>query len=233
MSLLDPSVTDGLAAQSHALIECLNLAGDGTTYQRYEYLGDTIAAEGVDQDFTDGDGSPLGGFTALGHEKGSISLKAVKITHKLPKPGYTLRCNFGNGEGQEYFRVTAQGRSRTRGQMKTGNPAVTKLVNPFPLECLSEAYGDMAIKSQAAGALAGSFTSALTAANIRSGGTLAWSLAATSSNDVPSWLSCNASTGALSGTAVAGTFDVLIVITETLANHRTRYGAGRLRLVIT
>lgn len=231
MSLTDPSLTDGLSGQLAPLVQCLNLSGDGTTYQRYEYLSDSIQVEGIDIDHTDGDGHPLGGDTRAGFEKGSLSLKSTKASHKFPKPGHVLELDFG--QGSEFYRVTAQGRSRTRSDVKSGSVAVTRLLNPFPLECLSEAYGSRATKTQSAGALSGSFASALTAKNTRTGSTLAWSVAAMPGYTVPGWLSISSSTGALSGTAVAGSWELQIIVTETLAGEETRAGFGVLSLVIT
>lgn len=231
MSLTDPTMTDGLSALISPIVQCLNLAGDGTTYLRYEYLSDSITTEGVDTEQADGDGHPLGGDSRAGFEKGAISIKAVKASHKLPKPGHVLHCDFGDGD--EFYRVTAQGRARTRNNLKTASIGATRLYNPFPLECLSEAYGNRATKTQAAGSLSGSFTSALTARNTRTGSTLAWSLGAMPGESVPSWLSINASTGALSGTAVAGTFNVRIIVTETLSGEESRAGFGILTLTIT
>jgi hypothetical protein len=231
MSLTDPRFTDGLAAILDPLVQCLNLAGDGTTYQRYTYLNDSITTEGSDEEHADGELHPLGGSSSAGFEKGGLSIRATKATHKLPKPGHVLECDFG--AGLEYYRVNAQGRARANRQMVAGSFNVTRLYNPFPLECLSEAYGQRAIKTQAAGALAGSFTSALTAKNVRTGGTVAWSLVAKPNYTVPAWLSINSSTGALSGTAVAGTWELMIVATETLTNEETRAGFGVLSLVIT
>lgn len=231
MSLTDPRMSDGLSATLRPSLQCLNLAGDGTTYQEYEYLSDSITTEGVDLDHADGDGHPLGGDTSAGFEKGAISLKAVKASYKLPKPGHVILADFG--DGSEFYRVTAQGRSRTRNNMKTGSPSVTRLYNPFVQECLTEAYGNRAVKTQAAGALAGSFTTALTSRNTRSGATVAYSLAAMPGYSVPGWLSINSSSGALSGTAVAGTWELKIVITDTLSGEETRVGFGQLSLVIT
>ena len=34
----DPKFTDGLSAILNPILECLNIAGVGTTYQRYDYL---------------------------------------------------------------------------------------------------------------------------------------------------------------------------------------------------
>jgi hypothetical protein len=62
---------------------------------------------------------------------------------------------------------------------------------------------------------------------------VAWSLVAKPNYTVPAWLSINSSTGALSGTAVAGTWELMIVATETLTNEETRAGFGVLSLVIT
>jgi hypothetical protein len=233
--LTTPQVTDGLTATGNALVECLNLSGSAslpaTTYQRYEYLSDSISVEGVDQDYTDGDNAPLGGRTAAGFEKGAIPIKVTPATAKLPKPGYILHCDFGDGD--EFYRVTAQGRSRSKGGVKTGSPAVTRLIHPFVQDCLTEAYGSRAIKTQAAGALTGSFTTALTQRLTRAGGTITFSLGAEPGESVPAWLSINASTGALSGTAVAGTYNLHIIITDTLANFATLKGYGVLTLIIT
>lgn len=224
-------MSDGLAGLVSPLLQCLNLAGDGTTYQRYDYISDSITTEGVDQDHADADGHALGGDTSAGFEKGAISLKAVKQTYKLPKPGHIIHADFG--EGDEYYRVTAQGRSRTRNNMKTGSPAVTRIYNPIITTLLSEAYGFRKTFTQAAGAISGTLASALGSANTRSGATLAWSLAAMPGYTVPSWLSINASTGALSGTAVAGSWELKIILTDTVTGEETRAGFGILGLTIT
>jgi hypothetical protein len=229
--LTEPQVTDGRSATADAVIQCLNLAGDGTTYQRYSYISDTITREGVDTDHADGDGHPLGGSTFAGFEKGAISVRCAKVSYKLPVPGYIIDADFG--DGSEYYRVTAQGRARTKGNVKTASIGVTRLYNPFPLQCLSEAYGSRKTYSQAAGTMAGAFASALTARNTRAGSTLAWSMAAHAGSTLPAGLSMNSSTGAITGTAVAGTHEIDIIITETLTGEETREGYGILALTIT
>lgn len=231
MAIPDPKFTDGRSALLSPVVRCLNLAGDGTTYQEYEYLSDSITPEGVSVEHADADGSPLGSDVRRGFEKGSISIKCTQITHKLPAPGHVLECDFGSGS--EYYVVNAPGSARTRNNVKVGSFAVTRIYNPFPIECLSEAYGQRAVKTQAAGALSGSFTSTLNVRPTRSGGALVFTLAAAPGYTVPAWLSINASTGALSGTAVAGTWELHIVVTETLAGEETRKGFGILSLVIT
>lgn len=235
MSLNSPQHTDGYSATLGPLVQCLNLSGSGdtpaTTYQRYDYLSDTLTTEGADQDHQDGDLTHLGGFTAAGKKAGSISVKVGRVTAKFPLPGHIVE--FDDGTGSEFFVCTAPGSARTRNNVKTAGLNLKGLVHPFPLECLSEAYGSRALKTQAAGALAGSFTTALTAKNTRTGATVAWSLAAEPGETVPAWLSINASTGALSGTAVAGTYNLRIIITDTLAGFDTRQGFGRLSLTIT
>ena len=231
MSLTDPRFTDGLGAVLGPLIENLNIAGDGTTYQRYEYLSDSITVDGSSEEQDDGDKHPLGSDARTGFEKGAISLKCVKATHKLPKPGHILHCDFGDGD--EYYVVNSQGRSRSNRQMKAGNPAVTRAYNPIVSSLLSEAYGQRKSLTQAAGALSGSLAAAPTAVNTRSGATLAWSLAAMPGYTAPSWLSINSSTGALSGTAVAGTWELKIICTDTLTGEENRAGFGILSMVIT
>lgn len=231
MSLTDPSMTDGLSATVGPLVQCLNLSGDGTTYQRYEYLTDSITPESVDVEHSDGDMHPLGSDTRRGFEKGSISLKCVKATYKLPSPGHIIHADFGDGD--EYYIAGNPGRQRTRNNVKVGSLAVKRAYNPIITTFLSEAYGQRKAFTQAAGAISGTIASALSSVNTRSGATLAWSIAAMPGYSVPSWLSINASTGALSGTAVAGTWELKVILTDTLTGEETRAGFGILSLVIT
>lgn len=227
----DPFFTDGRSAILGPLVQCLNLAGDGSTYQRYEYLGDTIDREAIEKDHADADGSPLGGDTREGFQKGAISIMVTQATHKLPRPAHILHCDFGDGD--EYYRVGKPGQARERNNPKKGSFAVTRIYNPIVTTTLSEDYGQMKTFTQAAGSLTGTLAAALSYVNTRSGATLAWSLAAASGYSVPGWLTINASTGALSGTAVAGTWILDLVLTDTLAGQETRKGFGRIQLVIT
>lgn len=231
MSATEPNLSDGLSGLYSPLVQCRNLAGDGTTYQRYEYMGDGVATAGNDIKHTDGDENPLGGFSSTGFEEGAISIKCTSLAHKLPQPGHIIELD--RGQGSRFYRVTGEGAAYTRNNLKTASVPVTRLYNPLPQDCLSEAYGQRTIKTQAAGSLSGSFTTALTAINTRTGGSLTYSLGAMPGFTVPGWLTINSTTGALSGTAVAGTWELQIILTETLTNQETRRGFGILSLVIT
>lgn len=224
-------MTDGRTATGEPVLECLNYAGDGTTYQRYEYLGDTIDAEAIEKEHADADGSPLGSFTQEGFIKGSIPLQLSKASHSIARPGHIVRLDAG--AGFEYYIAGKFGRARTRREVVKGALAVKKCYNPIVVSLLTSAYGQRKKATQAAGALATPISDAPTALNTRTGATLAWSIAARPGYTVPAWLTCNSSTGALSGTAVAGHWEFDIVITDTLTGEETREGFGILDLTIT
>lgn len=227
----DPFFTDGRQAVLNPLVECLNLTGDGTTYQRYEYLSDSIDREAVEKEHADADGSPLGSDTREGFLKGAINLQLTKVTHSIPRPGHIIHLDVGDGD--EYYVAGKFGRARTRNDIIKGALQVKRAYNPIVTSLLSSAYGQRKKLTQAAGALAGDLAAAQSIVNTRTGGTVAYTLAAAPGYSVPGWLSINASTGALSGTAVAGTWVLYIVATETLTGEETRAGFGILEMVIT
>ncbi len=222
----DPSHTDGRSAILAPTVECLNISGSS-----YEYISDTIDREAREIEHMDADGSPLGSATREGFEKGTINLQLTLASDTIPRPGYIIKLNIGSGA--EYFIAGKFGRARTRNDIVKGALVVKKAYNPIVTTTLSEDFGQMKSFTQAAGALSGTLASALSSVNTRTGATLAWSLAGAAGYDLPSWLSINASTGALSGTAVAGTFIFDVILTDTLSGQETRRGFGRVKLVIT
>jgi hypothetical protein len=223
----NPAHTDGRSAILDPLVECLNLTGDGTTYQRYGYLSDSIDPEAVQKEHADSDGSPLGSDTRQGFEKGPLSITCSKASHKLPQPGHIIHCDFG--EGDEYFVAGKPGRQRERNNVKKAQFQVAKCYNPIITSLLTEAYGSRKTATQVAGAL----SMANTVVNTRTGGTGVWSLAAAPGYTVPAWLTISSTTGALSGTAVAGSFELYIIYTETVTGEESRSGFGQLSLTVT
>ena len=229
----DPKYTDGRSAILDPILECLNIAGSGTTYQRYEYLSDTIDREAIVKEHSDADGSPLGSDTREGHAKGVINLQLTYASDTIARPAHIIHLNTTGDGADEYFVAGKFGRARTRNDIVKGSLQVEKVYNPIIVTLLTEAYGQRRSFTQAAGSLTGTPAAALTTVNTRTGSTLAYSLAAVAGYALPGWLSISSSTGALSGTAVAGTFEFDIVVTETLTGEETRKGSGRCVLVIT
>ena len=228
----DPVFTDGRSAILTPIVQNLNVAGVGTTYQRYEYLSDTIDVDAIEKDHADADGSPIGGDTREGHEKGAINLQLTNADDTIARPGHVIQLAIGAAT-DGYYRAGKFGRARTRNDIVKGSLQVTKLYNPVIVTFLTAAYGQRKTYSQAAGALSGTLTSALTTVNTRTGSTLAYALAAVPGFALPGWLTCNATTGACTGTAVAGSFEFDVVCTDTLAGEETRKGFGRVALTIT
>lgn len=225
----DPKFTDGRSAVLNPLLECLNLTGDGTTHQRYEYLSDTIDREAIEKEHVDADGSPLGSDTREGFMKGAINLQLNQASHAIARPGHIIHLDIGDGD--EYYIAGKFGRARTRNEVVKGSLQVKRAYNPIVTSLLSEAYGQRKTFTQAAGEL--SVATSHTVVNTRDGATVTWSLAAASGSEVPGWLSINPSTGALSGTAVAGSWEIHVVVTDTLTGEETRTGFGILSLTIT
>jgi hypothetical protein len=227
----DPYFSDGRAAILNPLVECLNLTGDGSTYQRYEYLSDSIDREAIEKEHADADGSPLGSDTREGFLKGAINLQLTKVTHSIARPGHIIHLSIGDGD--EYYIAGKFGRARTRNDIVKGALQVKRAYNPILTTLLSEAYGQRKAFTQAAGALAGALAAAQTVVNTRTGATLAYAVAGAAGYTVPSWLTCNATTGALSGNAVAGSWELIITCTDTLAGEESRVGFGVMAMTIT
>lgn len=221
----NPKYSDGKAGIANPIVENLCVSG-----QFYNYLSDSIDRESIEKDHTDADGGPLGSDTREGFEKGAINLQLSAVTDTIARPGHIIKLDIG--DGFEYFVAGKFGRARTRNDVTKGSLQVKKAINPVITTLLSAAYGQGFKHTQAAGALAGAVLTSV-AVNTRDGSTLVWSIAASPGFTVPGWLSINASTGVISGTAVAGTFEVQIVLTDTLAGSLTRVGYGILNMVIT
>jgi hypothetical protein len=196
------------------------------------YLSDTINHEAVEQMFTDADGSPLGSSTFIGFEAGAIAMKFALADQAGVLPGYVVKLN--RGDGDRYYVLGNPGAAFARNTQVNGSFAVKRIYNPIFANLLSLDEGQGKSMTQAAGALTGDRAAAPTIVNTRQGGTLAFTMAAApGSAALPGWLSCNGTTGALSGTSVAGTWDIEIICTETLAGKITRVGYGVIHLVIT
>lgn len=227
----DPKFTDGRAAILNPLVECLNLPGDGTTYQQYEYLGDSIDRDAVEKEHADADGSPLGSDTREGFLKGAINLQLTKVTHSVPRPGHIIHLDVGDGD--EYYIAGKFGRARTRNDIIKGALQVKRAYNPIITTLLSSAFGQRKTMTQAAGALTGERAAAQTVVNTRPSSSLAYTMTGAPGYTAPAWLSCNGTTGALSGNSVAGAWELYIICTDTLTGEETRAGFGILGLTIT
>lgn len=238
MSSTDPQMTDGLSAILDPLVQCLNLAGDGTTYQRYGYLSDNLDTDANEKDHSNADGAPLGGQSGEGHEKGSISVQKDQASYKWPRPGHVLQFDCGEPAGiyastSRYYRTGKAGNARTRNEVSKASLSCSRIYNPIITNLLTEEFGQKKVVTQAAGAWS-ALTGAMNVVNTRTGGTLAFALQAAPGNTVPAWLSCSATTGALTGTAVAtAATEVYIVVTETVTGQETRKGFGILNFTVT
>lgn len=220
-------MTDGVSALHTVLLECLNLAGDGTTYLRLGYMQDNLQADAVEMEHTNADGEPLGSSTFTGHTKGTITYKLDKASYKTPQPGFTLKLNRGDGKGDIYLKCGQAGPTYQRNNVVQGSMAVTKVVNPIILTLLSEALGQH--KAVSIAAVSGAYSLTCEAVNVRSGATKAWSL-----ENAPSGMSINSSTGEITwATPVAGSYEVTVKVTDTLSGSPTLTGFAKLFLTVT
>ncbi len=225
----EPVFTDGRSGVFDPLVQVLNLAGNGTTYLRYSYLSDSIDREAVEKEHMNADGEPLGSDTRAGFEKGAINVQLDNANDKVASPGHIVHVDIG--QGAEYYVAGKFGRARTRNDIVKGALAVKRAYNPIVTSTLTEEFGQKKFLTQAAGALSVGLTH--TVVNTRAGATVVWALAAAPGFTLPGWLMIDTSTGALSGTAVAGTFEFDLIVTDTLAKYKTRKGFGRINLIVT
>jgi len=233
MSATDPHFTDGRSAILDPIVEVLNLTGDGTTYQRYDYLSDNLDWEAMRKVFQDADGSHLGSDTRTGPLSGSISLQKNLASYKFPKPGHIVHLARGN---DDFYLISGKaGRSFTRNEISKGSFDVLQAINPIIASLLTELYGGRYLLAQAhATAIPAALTAAQVLVNTRAGSTIAYSLAASPGSTVPSYLAIDGTTGAMTFTApTAGTYEVDVVVTETLANQPTRTGFVHLSIILS
>lgn len=221
-----PSMTDGAGALHTVLLQCLNLAGDGTTYQRYGYMSDNIQPDASVTEHTNSDNEGIGSSTFAGHEKGSIVFKLNDARRKLPKPGYVLQLNRGDGKGDLYYIAGQPGPSYQKNNTIQSSVSVIRAVNPVITSLLSETLGQ---HKSATATDASTYTLANTVVNTRSGATVTWSL-----DGAPTDMSINSSTGEITYTTpVVGSYEVTVICTDTLAGYEPRVGFGKLFLEIT
>ncbi len=162
---------------------------------------------------------------------GSIAVQKTLASHKFPRPGHILRLY--RGSDVFYLVCGKAGRAHERNNPTKGSFDCIAAINPIIVTLLTEAYGGRYTYTQAAGALTGTLISAMSTLNTRSGSALAYAIVAAPGSSLPGGLSCNASTGAITGTAATGSTEFDLVVTETLAGAATRTGAIRISLAIT
>lgn len=173
---------------------------------RYLYADDSIGEQAIDIDHTKPDGSPLGGETVAGHEKGGLKIQLAKNDDALPRPGHIL---FTLGK---YFRAGAVAPARVIKQAIQSTIQVTRLYNPVILGILS-ADGDPFSLAISDGVAMTAFDAG--ASNTRSAGTIAYA-----ATGLPSGLSINASTGEITGTpSGAGTYTVTVTVTDVVTGE--------------
>lgn len=212
---------DGAQAVSDISVHCLNNAKDYITFDADPSLGATT------KQFTDGNAAPIGSWTGVGFRTGTINMQYTLASDELAgsdneiKPGFILLFR-----GRYYVAGAPKNKIVQNEVIKFSVP-VTQAVNPI----ISGALSTLGQRKNATATANAAYTLSCAAVNSRTGATLAYAVSSYPSGSAPAGVTINASTGSLSATVAAGTYDVMVTCTDTVSGSRDNVGWGR--VVIT
>lgn len=218
MSQPNPRYTDGLQAVTDLSVLCYN---NSVTYLCAD--GDP-GEEGVQKLFTDTDEQPLGSDNRTGFRVGTLNLQYTLAADELQssanqmRPGYVVKF-------RDRFYVTGKVSPKVvKNEVIKFSVAVTELQNPF-ISALVSTLG----QQKKANINANLNTTVNCAANVmRSGGTVTYSVEQFNTAGLAvSGVSINVNTGVLTVNIAAGTVDLRVLATDTLAGENTQVGFGR------
>jgi hypothetical protein len=225
----NPSYVDGLNQVVALSVYCYN---NGLTYMTYS--GDpSLGAAHTDN--KNSDNQLIGSVTYIDGRKGTLVMQYNLATDETPSSANQIKPS---------YIVSFRGRYYVIGNVKTPivkndviktTCDVTELQNPFVAILLS-IQGQQLVATHAANS---SYTVACAASNTRTGATLVYSgqTFATPGSSLPSGFSINSSTGVLTINAAAATYDVRVVVSDTITlgdgTTDTIYGFGRYTVTLS
>lgn len=225
----NPSYVDGLQAVVALSAYCYNNA---KTYMCYS--GDP--SEGAAQtELKNSDNQTIGSVTYADARKGSTVLAYELATDEIPGATNLVRPDYIISFRGRYFVVGEVKTPIVKNDVIKFTCNLIELQNPFIPNLLS-VLGQQLRRASATGA-----TQSCAGSNTRTGATVAYSIEtfATPGTAAPSGITISSSTGlvTLSPVAGAGTYDLRIIVSDTitLANGDTSvvYGWGRLTSIIS
>lgn len=230
MSYPNPSYDDGLQAVIALSVYCYN---NGITYMTYDGDPSQAAAQ---TDLMNSDKQLIGSVTyAGGARKGSLNLQYNLAADELPGSTNVLKNGYVVSFRGRYYVVSEAKPKVVKNDVIKFSCTVTEIVNPICSVLLSTLGQQLA----GAHAASSSYTVDGSAINTRTGATVAYTLEtyATPGSAAPSGFTINASTGEVTINAIAGTYDVRVVVTDTvtLADGSTliNKGWGRYTVVLS
>ena len=219
-----PFYQDGGAAVTDYAVEILNLALSASTYQQLLYVSDDLGEDAMHEAHVDPAGQGVGSYTGTVDQTGNIVAQLDTSSATVPRPGYIIRLR------DQLFQIIGKpAQARQKNQTVRVTLPVKKLVHPCLVGLLS-ADGPVFTRNASSGV-------AITAINPgtlsnRSGETFAYAIG-TDYDALPTGLSINASSGAITGTtSVTGTHLCKVVCTATKTGAATRTGVAWAKIVV-
>jgi hypothetical protein len=214
-----PGYIDGRSSVPDYIVKCHNLQLNSAP-RRYMYVDDDIGIGATANKSQDPSGRHIGSNTVSGAEEGPLAVALMQYDDPVPKPGYVMELR-----GKYYVVSDKVGAKREKGKTVRVTLPCLEIVNPLMLGLLSET-GQYVEKTATAASAMTSISAA--AVNTRASATVTYA-----ATGLPSAVTCNASTGVISGTpATAGVYEIEVVCTDTLAGSE-RKGSGWIRLTVS
>ena len=213
------SYTDGLQATTVLSVFCYN---NSATYITYD--GDP-GQESTQKEFTNADMEPLGSDTRTGFRKGTLNLQYTLAVDELPGAANQMHPGFIVSFRGRYYVVGNVKPKVVKNEVIKFSVAVLELQNPF-IPGLLSTLGQQLTRSVNvntantvnAAAIANRTNSVLTYS------VEMWNAPGTAA---PAGITINSTTGTLTVNAIAGSYDVRVIATDTLTGYDVNYGQGR------
>lgn len=225
----NPSYEDGLQAVVALSVYCYNNA---QTYMTYD--GDPSLGAAQTQ-LKNSDKQLIGSVTYIEGRTGTLNCQYALATDEIPTSANELKPTYIVSFRGRYYVCGALKGKIVKNDVIKFSIAVTELQNPFVAILLSTQGQQL----NATHAAMSSYTVACAATGTRTGATIGYTAEtfATPGSAAPSGITINASTGVLTINASAGTYDIRVVVSDTVTlsdgTSNTIYGWGRYTVTLS
>jgi hypothetical protein len=215
-----PAYTDGLQAVSDLAVNCLNT---GANYICYD--GDP-SEDAAQKEFSNADMNPLGSWTATGFRKGTLNLQYTLASDELPGAANEVRPGFIMLFRGRYYVAGGVKNKIVKNDVIKFSVAVTQVINPIVSGALSVLGQQKAVTANALS----NYTLSCAAVNARTGSTVTYAVGTFPTGAAPGGITINTASGVLTANVAAGSYDIMVTVSDVVAGKNTNYGFGRVTL---